>query len=389
MIFCDSYLPGYRGGGGMWSVRNLAERFCDRYDFFIITRDCDGKLDDTPYVSVARDKWNVRPEARVFYASPATLNQKNFVRLVNDIQPDAIYLNSIFSKVCGTFLLARRIASLRRVNLVIAPCGELSEAALGLKNIRKSFFVAFARLSGVFQNVLWKATSEAEVGDINQAIRHKAKVMIASELAPLKILPDFSMENKPNKKTESVRFVYFSRVTPKKNLHFLLQLLKHLNYGEIKLDVVGPADEEAYLARCAELSNELPSNISVNFLGGVPYEAALEIVLKSHFMVLPTLNENFGYVIIEALAAGCPVIASDQIAWHEIEKNGVGWRLPLSAVPEWVTTLEKCVQMPHSEYVNVSYMARKFAVKWLAAEKETESANAKVLEEVLEGAAGT
>lgn len=373
----------------MWSVRNLVERFCSRYDFFIVTRDCDGKLDDTPYVNAGRDKWNVRPEAKVYYASPAKLNQKNFARLVNDIQPDAIYLNSIFSKVCGTFLLARRIASVRRVKLLIAPCGELSEAAFGLKNIRKSFFLAFARLNGIFQNVVWKATSEAEVEDIKKTIRPDANCLVAPELAPREILPGLSLEDKPKKEPGSVRFVYFSRVTPKKNLHFLLEVMKKPVRGEIVLDVLGPTDDKDYLALCIETVKELPPNILVNFLGGMPYQSALDVVLKSHFMVLPTLNENFGYVIIEALAAGCPVIASDQIAWHEIVENGVGWRLPLSDVPKWVATLENCVRMSETEYRDFSSTARNFAVKWLLAEKETESANARVLDEALDGAVST
>src|SRR5215218_5881495 len=100
MVFCDAYLPGERGGGGMWAVRNLAERFCDRYELFIVTRDCDGRIDGTPYIDVPRNKWTTRVEAKVYYASPSHLKAKTFARLVDEIDPDAIYLNSVFSKPC-------------------------------------------------------------------------------------------------------------------------------------------------------------------------------------------------------------------------------------------------------------------------------------------------
>jgi len=34
-------LPGFRSGGGMWMIANLVERFADRYEFFIVTRNYD------------------------------------------------------------------------------------------------------------------------------------------------------------------------------------------------------------------------------------------------------------------------------------------------------------------------------------------------------------
>jgi glycosyltransferase involved in cell wall biosynthesis len=49
-------------------------------------------------------------------------------------------------------------------------------------------------------------------------------------------------------------------------------------------------------------------------------------------MVLPTYNENFGYVILEALLAGCPVILSDQPPWRDLEARQVGWTIPLASL---------------------------------------------------------
>src|SRR5688572_9767504 len=88
MIFCDAYLPGKNGGGGMWAVKNLAERFSDRYEFFIVTRDCDSRTDNTPYVQIARNKWTERPEARVYYASPSHLKPRKLKELVENVEPD-------------------------------------------------------------------------------------------------------------------------------------------------------------------------------------------------------------------------------------------------------------------------------------------------------------
>ena len=52
MIFCDFYLPSYKSGGGMRTIVNMVERFYKNYDFWIITRDHDGKLDQNSYQTI-------------------------------------------------------------------------------------------------------------------------------------------------------------------------------------------------------------------------------------------------------------------------------------------------------------------------------------------------
>jgi glycosyltransferase involved in cell wall biosynthesis len=369
LIFCDSYLPGYKGGGGMWAVYNLADRLRDKFDFFIITRDCDGKLDQTPFVAAARDVWNVRPEAKVFYASPARLNRQTFETLIREIDPDVIYLNSVFSYVCTKFLFTRRRSERTSIPVIIAPCGEFAAAALNIKAAKKRSFLAFARLSKLFGDVYWKASSPSEREEIEAVVETENRIFEVPELAPRVLLEDFSVEQKPAKNPGAVRLIYFSRITPKKNLHFLLEILKEIKTGDIWLDIVGPADDQAYLDRCRQTASELPSNITVNFRGGVKFETGLNALMQSHFMVLPTLNENFGYVIIEAFAAGCPVIASDQIGWKAIETAGIGMRIPLSNTGLWTTQIEHCLSMDNAVFRTAAFSARDFAVEWLSSDK--------------------
>ncbi|QPI75397.1 glycosyltransferase [Sphingobium sp. Cam5-1] len=44
---------------------------------------------------------------------------------------------------------------------------------------------------------------------------------------------------------------------------------------------------------------------------------------------LPTLGENFGHVIIEALGAGTPALISDRTPWRDFDRAGCGWIMPL------------------------------------------------------------
>lgn len=356
----------------MWAVHNLADRFGDEYDFFVVTRDCDGKLDQTPFTQVPRNTWVERPEANVYYASPSNLNRGVIESLVNEVSPDLIYLNSVFSYVCAKLLLTRRRSGFNKVPLLLAPCGEFAVAALNIKAAKKRSFLAFAKVARLFEGVIWKASSESEKREITDVAGISSPVMIASELPPKELLPDFSIDQKPFKANGGVKLIYLSNVTPKKNLLFLLELLEMLPGSAIRLDVIGPSNDELYLDRCIRKASELPSTIEVKFHGPMRFNSGLDELIRSHFMILPTLNENFGYVVIEALAAGCPVITSDQIPWESSTDQALIRKIGLSDREAWIDAINECISMDDQKFRTLSFSARKYAVEWLAANRSGE-----------------
>jgi glycosyltransferase involved in cell wall biosynthesis len=73
----------------------------------------------------------------------------------------------------------------------------------------------------------------------------------------------------------------------------------------------------------------------VRFHGAQPNTRVLALMEECDFFVLPTFQDSFGYVSIEALAGGTPVIASAMGAQPEIvEENGCGYLLPIEVDPE-------------------------------------------------------
>ena len=81
---------------------------------------------------------------------------------------------------------------------------------------------------------------------------------------------------------------------------------------------------------------------------------------------MPTLNENFGYVFIESLAAGCPLLISDRTVWSDIETKNAGWIMPLENPNSWVTRILSCVDMDDEQYLSMSQSARRYSDEWLA-----------------------
>jgi glycosyltransferase involved in cell wall biosynthesis len=59
----------------------------------------------------------------------------------------------------------------------------------------------------------------------------------------------------------------------------------------------------------------------------LPNSEVLELLVNCHVALLPSYRETYGYSILEAQAAGCPVISTDIIAFGEINNNNIGWLL--------------------------------------------------------------
>src|SRR5690606_39547208 len=224
----------------------------------------------------------------VFYVNSRMITQRRFHELIDEVGPDIVYLNSVFCTLVVKFLALRRRKGLGKVPVVLAPCGELSPAALGLKPIKKRTFLSAARAAGLYRDVIWKASAAAELSEIRTAIGKDVEVLIAPDLPPREILPDLDVAEKPEKRTGSVSFIFVSRITPKKNLLFLLKALRNLRSGDVTLDIVGPAEDAAYWQECQSVVKQLPENVTVNYVGPVKYDAVLERLKRSHFFVLPT-----------------------------------------------------------------------------------------------------
>ncbi len=379
LIFCDYYLPSVKSGGGMWTVANLVDHFRDRYDFFIINKNHDIGSENEPYPNVRTNEWNSVSGAEVFYADNATMTTGFVASVVKEVGPNLVVLNSGLSRTCRRFLWARQKGRISRsIPVMLFATGEWSRAALSLKPLKKQLFLAYAKLTGLYRGVIWKASFETEADEVRDAIGPNARIAIAPDLSPKVILPDFDPAKKPPKSAGAVKLVFLSRIVPKKNLGFLLERLSEIRSGNVELHIVGPVGEQAYWTDCQDAIRSLPQNVSVRITGAVENAAALSILLDAHFFVLSTVSENFGYVFLEALAAGSPLIISDRTVWEDIEEKAVGWRIPLEDPQTWRRRLEEAIAMDAAEYSEMSARARQYALDWLA-KPDTEIAVEKVL----------
>lgn len=99
------------------------------------------------------------------------------------------------------------------------------------------------------------------------------------------------------------------RLVSKKGFSILLQAWAKLPADfPYKLIIAGDGEERLALAK---LTKSLNLTNKVTFLGAVTHETALQLFKGAKLYVLPSLLEPFGIVLLEAMASGCPILASN------------------------------------------------------------------------------
>ncbi len=364
MILSDYYLPGYKSGGGMRTIVNMVERLHPKFDFHIITRDHDGPLDKETYKTVNIDEWNNIKNAQVFYLPKDKIKLSKIRELISEVNPDVIYTNSYFATLAIYMLILRKLRRIKKCNVIVAPCGELSDGALSLKAGKKKIFMGVSAITNLYDNIIWKSSNELEKAEIEKVKGRGGKIFIAADLSPKTIFPDYEQQRKPEKKAGEAKMVFLSRFSEKKNFRWLLENLQGIE-GNLAIDIYGPLEDEKYWLECVEIIKKLPKNIKIEAKGTIPHEKVSETLLKYHFFILPTLGENFGHVFLEALAAGCPLIISDKTPWLNLENKKIGWDLPLDNGNVWRDKINECIILDNIHYSKLSIFAREFVCRWL------------------------
>ncbi|MGD9636908.1 MAG: glycosyltransferase [Lautropia sp.] len=342
------YLPGYKAGGPVRSLANLVEQTGRDFSFLVVT--CDRDLGDSrPYPGVDLSGWNEVKGAQVAYVAPTLSGLLRLMRLFVKTPHDVLYLNSLFNPVYTLLPLAlRKLRIGPSTPVVIAPRGELSAGALGLKKTKKLALLRLAKLMRLYQPVTWHASSEFEATDIKDWFGRKARIVIAVNV-PSSTKGCGEVRAGGLQEGAALRVVFLSRITPKKNLEFALRVLKRVS-APVEFAIYGPHVDRAYLARCRDMAEAMPGNVNVQWHDAVPPEQVVDVLAGHDLFFFPTRGENYGHVIAEALTAGTPVLISDSTPWRGLDLAGVGWDIGLEHEAKFVERIEQCARIPRGDY---------------------------------------
>ena len=336
LVFAPHYWPAFRAGGAVRTLRNMAAQLGDAIDFRYFTRDRDVG-DTAPFAGIVPGEWGEVDGARVMYAGDRERGLSAIARMIRAVDPDVVYLNSFFDARFSLLpLVARRLGMTgRRVPWVIAPRGEFSKGALALKAWKKKPCIACCRAVGLHNGVIWQASSDLEREDIRRVMGTGARIRVAADLTEqVGPLPAVQPE-----RAAPMRVCFLSRLSPKKNLLYAIDVIRRVRQP-IHLDILGPLEDPAYWETCQRAIAQAPAGCTIEWKGEVRHEDGRKTLARYDLMLFPTLGENFGHVIFEALAAGVPVLVSDQTPWQDLDARGSGWVRPLAVPQAFVEVLE-------------------------------------------------
>ena len=332
LIVMGGFFPGKNFGGPPVSVNNFCS-LMEEYDCYIVTRNHD--MGSKEIYSDINNGWNERINCKVLYLDDKEYRYKKFKEVIEEINPNIIYLQGLFqSCIIPCLILAKRY----KIPLILAPRGELCEGAMK-KKYKKIPYIIFLRIFRLLDNISFQSTSKDET----DAIRRWLKVR-TDRIDLLTNIPSIPLydKSKTYKKQGEANFIFLSRIVSKKNLLAVIEYMFHVSLN-VRLDIYGTIEDKEYWNECKKKINMLPDNINVEYKGIVNHDQVHDTFKKYDAFIFPTFSENFGHVIVEALMVGCPVIISDQTPWSDVANVDGGWSIPIEKEEKYIQAIQEII----------------------------------------------
>ena len=123
----------------------------------------------------------------------------------------------------------------------------------------------------------------------------------------------FYLDRKPN--PDPVQLVYAGKLSNAKGVPWFLRALQSISAPAWRLHLLG-SGSGTEKEHCLMLAKELGEKVIV--YGALPQNRLAEIMRQSHILVLPSFYEGLPLVILEGLASGCRIVATDLPGTKEI-----------------------------------------------------------------------
>lgn len=317
-----TYLPATRYGGPIYAVHGLCRALAARgHDVDVFTTNVDGDREsDVPLgAPVDLDGVSVhyfRSTFRRLYVSPAMR-----AALTSSMSAyDAVHLHSVF--LWPTYAAARA-AALHGVPYIVSPRGMLvSELIARKSSLAKKLWIRAVERRTFANAAAVHFTAQVEWDD--------ARCIGIPLPNPIVVPNGIDLPSADSTPRLPNTLLFLGRINWKKGLDFLLDAVKGV--PGVKVVIAGNDDEELTPKLRAQ-AERLGIADRIDLRGPVSGAAKEELLRTSTALVLPSLSENFGNVVLEAMAVQMPVIVTPEVGLAtDVESAGAG--IVTSNLPE-------------------------------------------------------
>ncbi|MBI4397742.1 MAG: glycosyltransferase [Candidatus Omnitrophica bacterium] len=228
--------------------------------------------------------------------------------------------------------IASRLCHQKKIPYIIRPCGMLDRYSLSRHGFKKQIYGWLIERKNLEQAGAIHFTSEEEK---NRSALFGSKATAA--VIPLGVFMEDYLEALPQGEFRARHspllgkkiILFLGRIHFKKGLDLLVRAFSsmHQQNPAVHLVIAGPDD--GYLQSLKRFIRRNNIESSVTLLGYVEGRQKLALLRDSDIFCLPSRQENFGIAVIEAMAAGLPVVVSDQVnICREIDAARAGKVVP-------------------------------------------------------------
>lgn len=338
LIIYRSYFPSLSHLGPATAIRNLVTNMSGDYDFHILTLNHEFATGSPLFKETLHRE--VGPHAVVEYVPRGMGGLRILAQRLRE-NFHAIDIQCAFDPLLAIPALTMcRFGMAGNSRIYHTPHGIFMDVIMSAGRLKKELFCRAADAVGLYRKVTHLAGSPGEETDLRRNHFRDQSIHVVSQFVETVPVPD----RKRLKPTNQLRIAFVGRVTEQKNLLFAIDILKRLKVPAA-MDVFGAVGDEAYFAACNTSIARGLGNAEIRFKGGIA-KAALFAQLPEYDVLLhPTLGENFGHSIVEALYLGLPVLISDRSPWTDVGSHGAGWSLPVSDPQPFADRLEEIYAM--------------------------------------------
>ncbi|MFZ5806622.1 MAG: glycosyltransferase [Verrucomicrobiota bacterium] len=251
---------------------------------------------------------------------------------------DILHITGVWQR---TSLTARRAAQKENIPFVISPRGALGSYSWTQKRFKKILYYLFVEQFNIRYASGIHYTSQMESEECKKfQTPHQKSCVISNSL-------DFSQWQRSSEQRNAMRqklrlgdhemlFLNVGRLHHKKGLDFLPEVLADFKDQSWHLAFVGP-DDDGTGARLKKNFSKKQLLPKISFFEQADHTQLQAFYSAADWFVLPSLHENFGNVILEALACECPCAITPHVGLHQELANLSAVRVIPHSVDEWKT----------------------------------------------------
>lgn len=307
--------PLFSYGGPTKSIKNLYEALSTKFNCTIISP-------------------NTQLNSKIIINTPDA--QEDIIYTSNQIseilkkfnKSNIIWLNSFF-EFKTTFILYLNIFCKKK--LIISPRGQLSIEAIKTSNFfLKNFFIKL--INPLQSQIVFHSTSIEETNDI-KIFFPKSKIVE---------IPNISNQEYYENTSTRKNFLFYSRIHKKKGLDKILKYLDEHSL-DIDLDIYGFIEDKKYWSYCESFIKRMKN---IRYMGEISDGNIEKLRGKYMFYIFPTLNENFGHVIIELISEGIiPILSRGTTPFDSLTSEFINLNFELNSSNDFINSIQKSLSL--------------------------------------------